>query len=117
MRSTCTLSGGLYGYGKVMLKVGATEYGRSGVNKIRFESFLLQSENLNGPWSAIDFVQRTTPYFSNNSASNSYSYKSAWNFGPESQTYYHRIETFITFLKTDGPNETIDIESRLSRKC
>lgn len=115
--NTCTLSGGFYGYGKVVLKVSASEYGFSGINRIKFDAFLMEGNGSSGPWDPIDLQTATTPYFANTSANNRWEWKSAFHFGPDSATVWHRIEMYVRFQDRDGAQRLVDIKKVVSKAC
>lgn len=113
----CVASGGTYGYGYVVLKVAAAEYGRSGVNKIKFSAFLLRSRSAAGPWNLVDLLEQSTPYFGNTAADHGWTFNSRWDLGSIAQSRYHRIETTIGFWKTDGTNRLIGSRLLISKSC
>jgi hypothetical protein len=55
LRAACTTSGGLYGYGKVVLKVEAFSYAQAGTNYFVFKT--RRQEKIDGVWVT---VERTT---------------------------------------------------------
>ena len=83
MREACTRSGGTHGHGNVVLKVGATEFGKSGANYMvftaRVQQFLSNGAG-RGQWVTVDRMSWTSDRFPNDSAPWSWWYRARWAF-------------------------------------
>lgn len=116
-KNVCQTWGGLYGYGKVVLQVTATEYGLSGVNKIKFVSYLKYSPTSSGPWFVAGSGGKTTPYHANTSANTSYWYKVRYDFVRSDRPWFWRLEIVVKFLDRYGTYSTVHTDRVIGRSC
>lgn len=83
MRQACTRSGDTDGHGYVLLKVGATEFGKSGANYMvfsaRVQQFLSNGAG-RGQWTTVDRMSWTSDTFPDDSTPWSWWYRAKWSF-------------------------------------
>ena len=103
LRDTCSLSGGAWGYGRIALKVRATEQGLTGVSRILFTASLMhQARASGGSWSVHQTQQRMTQFTATAAGTRSRTWTAVWLFGTDTATYRHRIEMKIDFMTASG---------------
>jgi hypothetical protein len=78
IRDVCTKTGGEYGHGFIVLKIGAVEFGKSGANYMVFRARL--QERTNGRWVTVDASKWRTDTFANDTTSWSWWYRARWAF-------------------------------------
>ena len=103
LRDTCSLSGGAWGYGRIALKVRATEQGLAGVSRILFTASLMHQERAGGgAWAVHEVQQRTRHFNATATGTRSRTWTAVWFFGGDTATYRHRIEMKIDFMTASG---------------
>jgi hypothetical protein len=117
MSTKCTISGGASGNGYVTLKVGASEIGKSGVNKIVFRIRLIRSATRYGAGIVAAQTSKSSPYFANTASKHSYSNTSRADLGRLHRSYYYRLETVVQFWRTDGPDKILRKVKIVGKSC
>ncbi|HWH36905.1 MAG TPA: hypothetical protein VNT28_03935 [Candidatus Limnocylindrales bacterium] len=113
----CTNSGGASGYGYVTLKVGASEIGKSGVNKIVFRIRLIRSKTRSGAGIVAAQTSNSSRYFPNTARNHSYTNSSRANLDRLHRSYYYRLETVVQFWRTDGPDKILRKIKIVGKSC
>ena len=78
IRDVCTKTGGEYGHGFIVLKIGAVEFGKSAANYMVFRARLQQ--RMGGQWVTVDTSKWRTDSFPDDSTAWSWWYRARWAF-------------------------------------
>lgn len=115
MRNVCTTSGGAYGYGRVLLRVSATEHGKSGANYFVFKARLQQ--RVSGTWRTVDRTSSRTPRFPDDQNSYTFAYRAKHAF-TTSRRPLMRIVIRVEFWdKRSGPDVRLASHKHVSKSC
>jgi hypothetical protein len=112
----CSHSGGAYGHGYVALLVAAGEYGKSGVNQMKFTAVLMYRTKSGAPWVALKKATSSTPYFANTNANRGWTWKPEWDWKAHVPGQ-ERIDVTVTFLDKDPPTGTVATQTVHGRSC
>jgi hypothetical protein len=115
LKNACSTSGGAYGYGRIVLKVEATEWGKSGANYMAFRA--RAQARLNGTWVTVETTKWKTDTFANDAGSWTFRWGAKWAFTRASHPLT-RIKMRIQFWdQRSGPDVLLATHNYTSKAC